>query len=97
MSIKDKYNKNPIEAPKSRGNRDVVSKLFQQDATGINKAVNTDIQVTVNTVERKIKKATFELDVDLHKRLKTAAVMEEKSMLEIVDAALKEYLDKTGK
>lgn len=97
MSIKDKYNKNPIEAPKPRGNRDVVSKLFRQDDTGMNKTVNTDIQENVNTVIRKIKKATFELDADLHKRLKATAVVEECTMVDIVEKALGEYLEKMNR
>ncbi|ETT88291.1 hypothetical protein MKZ08_22255 [Viridibacillus sp. FSL R5-0477] len=97
MSIKDKYNKNPKEAPKSKGNRDVVSKLLQQDNEKIQEIANTDIQVSVNAVERKIKKATFELDADLHKRLRAAAALEECTMLDIVDVALKEYLDKLNR
>lgn len=86
MSIKDKYNKQPKEAPKSRGNRDVMSKLFHENA-------NTGIQGSVFTSERKIKKATFELDADLHRELKLVAVKEGKTMLQIVEAALKGYLN----
>lgn len=95
MSIKDKYNKKPTEAPKSRGNRDVVSKLVEQETK------NIDIQNNANTeiqepVSKKVKKATFELDADLHKELKMAAVQEGKTMVDIVERALKEYLKKPG-
>lgn len=58
---------------------------------------NTDIQICVNAVERKIKKATFELDANLHKCLRAAAALEECTMLDIVDGALKEYLDKLNR
>ena len=38
------------------------------------------------------KKATFMLSTDLHKRLKTAAVEQDKTMLEIVEEALRNHL-----
>ncbi|ANU22003.1 hypothetical protein [Planococcus donghaensis] len=38
------------------------------------------------------KKATFMLPADLHKRLKTAAVEQDKTMLEIVEEALRNHL-----
>lgn len=93
MSIKDKYNKKPTEAPKPRGNRDVVSKLFEQEKgyADMQNNVNTEIQ---EPVLKKIKKATFELDAVLHKELKIAAVREGKTMVDIVESALKEYLNK---
>lgn len=38
------------------------------------------------------KKATFELDATLHKTLKQQSVVEERSMVEILEEALKNYL-----
>lgn len=38
------------------------------------------------------KKATFMLPTDLHKSLKTAAVEQDKTMLEIVEEALRNHL-----
>lgn len=89
MSIKDKYNRprpdqNP---PKKKGNLEVIKKMV------VNGTVNTGLQQTVNT-EKKIKKATFELDLNLHKRLRTLAALNETTMLDIVEKALHEYLDK---
>lgn len=40
------------------------------------------------------KKATFVLPLELHKRLKTAAVEKDMTMLEIVEKALENYLRK---
>ena len=47
-----------------------------------------------NIIESKSckKKATFELDVTLHKALKQQSVIEERSMVEILEEALKYYL-----
>ncbi|WP_019415997.1 toxin-antitoxin system HicB family antitoxin [Paenisporosarcina sp. TG20] len=43
--------------------------------------------------EKKLtKKATFELPVELHKRLKTAAAEQEMTMVQIVEKALENYL-----
>lgn len=50
----------------------------------INEAPNIEKKVT--------KKSTFELPVELHKRLKTAAVEREMTMLEIVEESLENYL-----
>lgn len=95
MSIKDKYNHKPTTAPKSKGNRDILKKILQND----NPPVNTGIQETVDVAkiaskQKDVKKATFDLDAKLHKRLRSAAVEYETTMVEIVEKALNEYLDK---
>jgi predicted HicB family RNase H-like nuclease len=95
VSIKDKYNHKPATAPKSKGSRDIVEKILKND----NQSVNTVIQETVNTdkfesKQKDVKKATFDLDAKLHKRLRSAAVEHETTMVEIVEKALNEYLDK---
>ena len=62
---------------------------------------NTETQLTVDTAspslespKKSIKKATFELDATLHKRLRTAAVLHDKTMVEIVEKSIVEYLDR---
>lgn len=95
MSIKDKYNHKPTTAPKSKGNRDIMEKILKND----NQPVNTGIQETVftdksETKQKDVKKATFDLDAKLHKRLRSAAVEYETTMVELVEKALNEYLDK---
>lgn len=88
MSIRNKYNRpTPKVPPKKKGNSDVISQIIQDP-------VDKDIHKPVSTEERKIKKATFELDADLHKRLRTQAAINDTTMLEIVEKAIKEYLDK---
>jgi hypothetical protein len=89
VSLKDKYDRpKPNQVPpRKKGNSEVVSKLVN------NKTVNTEIQVDVN-VDRNIKKATFELDTNLHKKLRTFAALNDTTMVDVVEKALNEYLDK---
>jgi len=88
VSLKDKYKRpTPTDLPRKKGNSDVISQIIQDP-------VDEDLQKPVSTEERKIKKATFELDADLHKRLRTHAAINDTTMLEIVEKAIKEYLDK---
>lgn len=94
MSIDNKYNKKNKELPKSKGNRDVLTKIIGTNNTDIHNSVNTEIQLPVNTAKKSIKKATFELDSKLHKRLRSFAVDSEKTMVDIVEKALIEYMDK---
>lgn len=95
MSIKDKYNKKPSDIPKSKS-----SEIMRQMINSENQqTVNTEIQNTVFTEnkvvpERSVKKATFLLDADLHKRLRTAAALNDTTMVEIVEKAINEYLDR---
>lgn len=94
--MKDKYNKKTVITPKSKGNRDVINKIVHNNLT------DTGIQVDVDTgiqkpVEKKIKKATFELDVALHKRLRTFAVLNDTTMLVVVEKAINEYLERMEK
>lgn len=44
--------------------------------------------------QRKVKKVTFQLDFDIHKRLKLFAIEKDEAMGEIVEKALIEYLEK---
>lgn len=63
---------------------------------------NTNLQETINTVIVKgknqnedalpKKKATFELDLELHTELKIIAAKQNKKMVDIVELALREYL-----
>lgn len=49
----------------------------------------------VNEYElRSKKKATFDLDPELHRKLKVKSATENRSMLDIVQSALEEYLNK---
>lgn len=76
-----------------------VKNKYNRTSTGANKAVfetitrSTDIQEPVYT-ERKKKKATFELDPDIHRNLKRYAAEHEINMVEIVEQALIDYMDK---
>ena len=47
---------------------------------------------TIVSQKKATKKATFMLPADLHKSLKTAAVEQDKTMLEIVEEALRNHL-----
>lgn len=112
----DKYKKTPKDLPKSKGNRDVISKLLQpvnkdnhntvnteiqrnvnedKQTTGnaeIQQSVNKDKQLPVNEKEKSVKKATFELDSDLHMNLKIYAASKDKKMVEVVEEALTSFL-----
>lgn len=47
---------------------------------------------TINTTSEK-KKATFDLDKDLHTELKIFAAKQNKKMVEIVEIAIREYMN----
>lgn len=67
---------------------------YNRTGTGANKAVFstfTEKQETVNTVKKK-KKATFEMDADLHRRLKRYSADHDIKMVEIVEQALNDFL-----
>lgn len=90
-NLKSKYKRQPNqEPPKKKGNADIISKMGQYYA------VNTSLQEDVFT-ERKVKKATFELGVELHKRLRIFAVENDTTMVDVVEKALNEYLDRMNK
>ena len=96
MSIKDKYQRSNSEPPKRKGNADIISKIVNNNQT-----INTEIQQTVDTViqkgvneVKKVKKATFELDSDLHKRLRVFATLNDTTMVDIVEKAIIDYLEK---
>lgn len=80
MSLRDKYNKNKVEAP----HQTAAAALLKSEAEK-QKNVNTEIQ--------NVKKATFVLDAVLHTRLKTQAAIEGRNMAEIVTEALEVYLN----
>lgn len=88
MSIKEKYKRDKPEPPKRKGNADIIGKIVNNDET-----VDTVIQKAVST-ERNIKKATFELDANLHKRLRVFAMMNDTTMVDIVEKAIVDYLDR---
>lgn len=96
MSIKDKYKRTNSEPPKKKGNADIIGTIISNDQT-----INTEIQQTVDTVIQKdsntaknIKKATFELDTDLHKRLRVFATLNDTTMVNVVEKAIIDYLEK---
>lgn len=96
MSIKKKYKRDNSEPPKRKGNADIISKIVNNNETSnteIQKTVDTEIQKTVIT-ERNIKKATFELDANLHKRLRVFAMMNDTTMVDVVEKAIVDYLDR---
>jgi len=65
------------------GNHDIISHKIGK---------GLQVTVTRNSEKKATKKATFDLPVELHKRLKTAAAEQEMTMLEIVEEALKNHL-----
>lgn len=79
MAVKDKK-ENPL-----RQNTHTLS--LEEKGEGISKEVS-------NSSKKVYKKATFLLPAELHKRLKTAAVEQDMTMLEIVEKALENYLRK---
>lgn len=70
---------------------------YNRTGPGANQAVfsafadDTVIQETVNT-DKKKKKATFEMDPDLHRRLRRYAADHDTTMVTIVEKALNDYL-----
>lgn len=66
-----------------RGSHDIISHKIEKGSLET---------VILNSEKKATKKATFELPVELHKRLKTSAAEQEMTMLEIVEEALKNHL-----
>lgn len=68
---------------------------YNRTGPGANKAVfsvladNTGVQGTVNTDK---KKATFEMDADLHRKLRRYAADHDTTMITVVEKALNDYL-----
>ncbi|SET49710.1 hypothetical protein SAMN05421676_105103 [Salinibacillus kushneri] len=68
---------------------------YNRTGPGANQSVfgslvtDTGIQEDVNTVKKK--KATFEMDPNLHRELRRFAVEHDTTMVTIVEKALKEY------
>jgi len=86
--LKSKYKRQPNQKPpKKKGNVDIISQLVNDET------VNTAIQESVNTEK---KKATFVLDAGLHKRLRMFAVENDTTMVDIVEKAINEYMDRMG-
>jgi hypothetical protein len=97
--LKNKFNRKPNQAPpKKKGNAEVISQLVNNDTvnTSIQETVSTSSQETTDT-EKKVKKATFELDAGLHKRLRMFAVENETTMVDVVEKAINEYMDRADK
>jgi 4-hydroxy-3-methylbut-2-enyl diphosphate reductase IspH len=94
--LKNKFNRKPDQTPpKKKGNAEVISKLVHNDDvnTVIKETVNIPVQESVNTEK---KKATFVLDAGLHKRLRMFAVENDTTMVDIVEKAINEYMDRMG-
>ena len=50
-------------------------------------------QTSYTAIQVHKKKATFNLDIDLHRRLKVTAAQNDREMVELVEDALTQYLD----
>ena len=86
--LKSKYKRQPNQKPpKKKGNVDIISQLVNDET------VNAAIQESVNTEK---KKATFVLDEGLHKRLRMFAVENDTTMVDVVEKAINEYMDRMG-
>lgn len=77
-----------------------ANKQIDNDLSRKNNSISSTIEENTknydvkNQVKKSTKKATFMLSQDLHKRLKTAAVEQDMTMLEIVEEALENHLKK---
>jgi ribosomal protein S7 len=78
--LKSKYKRQPNQKPPKK----------KGNVDIISQLVN---DVTVNTEK---KKATFVLDAGLHKRLRMFAVENDTTMVDIVEKAINEYMDRMG-
>ena len=87
MFIKDRYHYKPARAPKSKGKKDIMEEIPKDDTPPLHTA-------SIENKQKDVKKATFELDAKLHKRLRGAAAEYETTMVDILEKALNEYLDK---
>ncbi|MCP3762352.1 hypothetical protein NLX67_08110 [Domibacillus sp. A3M-37] len=72
---------NEEETPITKKKEDVLNSISS----------NTEIQKTVNTPEKK--KVTYELNIELHKKLKLFAAMNDKTMTQVVESAVKKYIE----
>jgi predicted HicB family RNase H-like nuclease len=61
--------------------------------TGSHKSVYTEKSISANTAR---KKATFNMDEALHQRLKIAAATQKRDMTELMEEAVREYLNRIG-
>ncbi|BCC56169.1 hypothetical protein [Bacillus cereus] len=59
-----------------------------------NKGDEEPMNGTTNDVKNKRKRASFDIDVDLLKQLKVKAVLEEKNLYDLVEQAIKDFLNK---
>ena len=83
MSVRDKYNKGTNEVPPKKSAAD--SLLMPQNAEA-QRSLNTEIQ-------KPVKKATFIMDLELHKELKKTAATLDRTMAELVEESLKLYFE----
>lgn len=63
-------------------------------------AVDTVVRLDVKTARQEAgpkKKATFNMDAELHHRLKVAAAVHRREMVEMVEEALGAYLERVNK
>lgn len=79
--------------------KQAIHELLDRKRTSQNVNANTGIQVNGDTaiqgsVQSPKKKATFELDMDLHKKLKIYAASRNLSMVDVVEQALREHFDR---
>lgn len=85
--------KNAIsELLNDKDKRQEKQKESQYSNTDIQETGNTDIQQPLNTAHKSKKKATFLLDEELHKKLKVFAASRGENMVDIIEDAVKEYM-----
>jgi predicted HicB family RNase H-like nuclease len=66
--------------------------IIQGETTATQESVNTGIQDSGTEQKRAVKKATFDMDLELHKRLKMFAAQSGKSMVQVLEEALEKHL-----
>lgn len=66
--------------------------LSQPVNTALQETLNTSTQEPVNTGLPKKKKATFDMDLELHTKLKIYAASQGKTMVEIIEELLRSHI-----
>jgi len=67
---------------------------FVEDKNKVKKGSKANKKATKPVIKKNSKRASFDLDADLLKQLKIKAVIEEKNIYELVEQAIKEFLEK---
>lgn len=70
--------------------QEIKNRMKNKESKAHTELIDTSVNTEKNNYSKK--KATFELDADLHAELKVRAAQERKKMVDIVEVALKNYL-----